>query len=155
MMAEPVKIRPGTIYFFLWILMKIESIFSGAGRRRLSSTLWPELQNFVQKLWSIFPFWMSKHLIHINKIFKQINTSFYRFQLKIDFDWRIDQVYVIFLESYLIQKKKGLIVLWLKFRISATVRLVVRQSVFNAMHNKNLSHFHFLAPLSDLTHSSL
>ena len=32
---------------------------------------------------------------------------------------------------------------------------VVRRSVFNAMHNKNLSHFHFLAPLSDLTHSSL
>ena len=104
-MAEPVKIRPGTIYFFLWILMKIESIFSGAGRRRLSSTLWPELQDFVQKLWSIFPFWMSKHLIHINKTFKQINTSFYNFQQKIDFAWCIEQVYFTFLESDLIRKK--------------------------------------------------
>ena len=149
------KIRPGTIYFFLWILMKIESIFSGAGRRRLSSTLWPELQDFVQKLWSIFPFWMSKHLIHINKTFKQINTSFYNFQQKIDFAWCIEQVYFTFLESDLIRKKRALKFLDKHFWVPVTVRLVVRQSVFNAMHNKNLSHFHFLAPLSDLTHSSL
>ena len=60
---------------------------------------------FVKKLWSIFPFWMSKHLIHINKTFKQINTSFYNFQQKIDFAWCIEQVYFTFLESDLIRKK--------------------------------------------------